>query len=221
LGARQEATVASVDPPTVGGTTVGIIANPASGKDIRRLTAHGSVFDNNEKVNIVRRVLLGLEAAGVSEVLYMVPDIKGPLPEEEFLIPLGQADVKRPGKDVTVITYGFMVYKALAAAGKLSQEGIEVEVVDPRTLSPLDRETLASSVKKTHKAVVVHEAPKTGGFGGELVAVVTEDAFDYLDAPILRVAAPDTPIPFSPPMEKFYFPDEDRIVEGVKKVLAA
>jgi len=153
------------------------------------------------------------------KLLYMVPDIKGPVPDEEFLIPLGKADVKREGKDVTVIAYGFMVYKALAAAEKLSQEGIEVEVVDPRTLSPLDTGTLANSVKKTHKAVVVHEAPKTGGFGAELVAVLTEESFDYLDAPILRVAAPDTPIPFSPPMEQFYFPNEDRIVEGVKKVL--
>ncbi|MDY7079820.1 MAG: alpha-ketoacid dehydrogenase subunit beta [Chloroflexota bacterium] len=155
------------------------------------------------------------------KLLYMVPDIKGPVPDEEFLIPLGQADVKKPGKDVTVITYGFMVYKALAAAGKLSQEGIDVEIVDPRTLSPLDIETLVTSVKKTRRAVVVHEAPKTGGFGGELAAVLAEEAFDYLDAPILRVAAPDTPIPFSPPMEQFYFPNEESIVEGVKKVLTA
>jgi pyruvate dehydrogenase E1 component beta subunit len=144
---------------------------------------------------------------------------KEQLPDEEFTIPLGQADIKREGEDVTIIAYGLMTGRALAAAETLAGEGISVEVFDPLTLSPLDKETLVNSVKKTHRAVIVHEAPKTGGFGGEVAAILAEEAFDYLDAPILRVAAPDIPIPFSPPMEQFYMPNEERIVEAVKSLM--
>jgi pyruvate dehydrogenase E1 component beta subunit len=144
---------------------------------------------------------------------------KEELPDEEYTIPLGQADVKREGEDVTIIAYGLMTGRALGAAEKLAEEGISAEVVDPLTLSPLDKKTLVNSVKKTHRAVIVHEAPKTGGFGGEVAAILAEEAFDYLDAPIARVAAPDIPIPFSPPMEQFYIPSEERIIEAVKGLL--
>jgi len=154
------------------------------------------------------------------KLFYFTPN-KEKIPDEEFTIPLGKADVKREGKDVTLVAYGFMLTKALGAAEKLQSEGISVEVVDPRTLSPLDKETLIKSVKKTHGAVVVHEAPKTGGFGGEVAAILAEEAFDYLDAPIIRVAAPDISIPFSPPMEDFYIPSEERIIKAVKSLKGA
>jgi pyruvate/2-oxoglutarate/acetoin dehydrogenase E1 component len=154
------------------------------------------------------------------KLFYFTPG-KEKIPDEEFTIPLGKADVKREGKDVTLVAYGFMLSKALGAAEKLQSEGISVEVVDPRTLSPLDKETLIKSVKKTHGAVVVHEAPKTGGFGGEVAAMLAEEAFDYLDGPIIRVGAPDISIPFSPPMEDFYIPSEERIIKAVKSLKRA
>ena len=144
---------------------------------------------------------------------------KGPVPEEDYTIPFGEADVKREGKDVTIIATLNMVHKSLAAADKLAQEGVYVEVIDPRTLVPLDRKTIAESIMKTHKAVIVTEDCKTGGVSAELMAVVIEEAFDYLDAPVKRVTAPDTPIPFSPPLERFVIPDEERIIHAVKEIV--
>jgi pyruvate dehydrogenase E1 component beta subunit len=152
------------------------------------------------------------------KLLYFIGE-KEELPDEEFTIPLGKADVKREGDDVTIVAYGLMTGRALTAAEQLQAEGISAEVVDPRTLSPLDTETIVDSVKKTHRVVITHEAPKTGGFGAEVAALLAEEAFDYLDAPIVRVAAPDIPIPFSPPMEDFYIPSVDRIVEAAKGLM--
>jgi len=145
--------------------------------------------------------------------------IKGPVPDGEYIIPLGKADVKRNGSDVTVVATGLMVHRALGAATKLSEKGIGVEVVDPRTLRPLDTRTIIDSVKRTGRLVIVHEAPKFGGFGAEIAAQVAEEALDYLDAPIVRVAAPESPVPFSPPLEKNYVPSEERIVIAVLKLL--
>lgn len=145
---------------------------------------------------------------------------KGPVPEEEYVIPLGKADVKRPGKDVTVVATSRMVLKALNAAKDLEQEGIDVEVVDPRTLSPLDEDTILESVKKTGKLVVVHEAVRRCGFGAEIAATVAEKAFDYLDAPIKRVTALDTPMPFNPKLEAFVVPDEDKIKRAVRELVS-
>lgn len=145
--------------------------------------------------------------------------MKGTIPEEEYVVPLGKADIKRNGKDVTVVATAAMVFEALAAAEKLSQEeGIEVEVVDPRTIVPLDKETILSSVKKTGRLVVVHEAVKPFGIGAEIVSLVTEEAFDYLDAPPKRVGAPFTPVPFSKPLEKAYLPNREKIAQAVKEV---
>ena len=145
---------------------------------------------------------------------------KGPVPEEDFVTPLGKAEVKRSGRDVTLVATSMMVHKALLAANKLAQEGIEVEVVDPRTLVPLDKDTILNSVKKTGRAVIAHEAVKTGGFGGEVAAIIAEEAFDYLNAPIKRVAAPDTPVPFSPPMEDYFLPGEADILQAVREICA-
>lgn len=144
---------------------------------------------------------------------------KGPVPEEEYVIPLGVADVKRTGSDVTVITYSRMVLRALQAAEQLAKEGIDVEVVDLRTLKPLDTETILESVKKTGRVVVVAEGYKTGGFNAELVATVNDLAFDYLDGPIVRLAAADVPVPASPALEEHAIPQTSDIVAAVKRVM--
>jgi pyruvate/2-oxoglutarate/acetoin dehydrogenase E1 component len=146
-------------------------------------------------------------------------NIKGPVPEEEYTVPLGVADVKRKGEDVTIVATLYMVHKSLAAAEELSKEGISVEVVDPRTLVPLDKQAIINSVKKTGRIVIVTEDCKTGGVSAEIAAVVAEEAIDYLDAPVKRVAEPDTPIPFSPPLERFVIPDEKKIMGAVKEVI--
>ncbi len=148
-------------------------------------------------------------------ILYFVP---GPVPEEEVLIPIGKADIKRKGADVTVVTWSKMLGVALRAAEQLAAEGIEVEVLDLRTLAPLDKETLLSSVRKTGRLVVLHEATRTGGFAGEVCAVVTEEAFSSLKAPFRRVTGPDIPVPVSPPLERFYIPDEEGLMRAVKEI---
>ncbi len=143
----------------------------------------------------------------------------GPVPEEEHLVPIGQADVKRPGKDLTVVTWSKMLSVALRAAEQLGREGIEVEIVDLRTLVPMDKEAILSSVRKTGRLVVLHEATRTGGFAGEVAAVVMEEAFTSLKAPLRRVTGPDIPVPFSPPLERFYIPNEEKLIKAVKEIL--
>jgi pyruvate dehydrogenase E1 component beta subunit len=145
--------------------------------------------------------------------------MKGAVPDGEYIIPLGQADVKREGRDVTVVATGVMVHRALEAANELSKEGIEIEVLDPRSLLPLDREALVKSIKKTSRLVIVHEACKTGGIGGEIAAIAAKEAFGYLDAPIERICAPDIPVPFSPPLENYYLPKKEDIVTTLKRML--
>ena len=145
--------------------------------------------------------------------------IDGEVPEEAYTIPLGQADIKREGQDVTVVATGRLVHLSLDVAEKLSSEGISIEVVDPRTLSPLDEETILESVKKTSRLVIVHEEVKFAGSGAEIAAIVAEKAFDYLDAPIIRVGAPFTPVPFSPVLEKEFIPNEDKIIQAIKTVM--
>ncbi|HEU5323906.1 MAG TPA: alpha-ketoacid dehydrogenase subunit beta [Methylomirabilota bacterium] len=145
--------------------------------------------------------------------------VTGEVPDAETLVPLGAADVKRAGRDVTVIATARMVGESLAAAGRLAEEGIEVEVVDPRSLVPLDRGALADSVRRTHHVVIAEEGPRRGSTGAWLAWVVMEDCFDDLDAPIVRVAAPDVPIPFSPPLEAFVTPRADDVVAAVRQAL--
>lgn len=141
---------------------------------------------------------------------------KGEVPEEEYIVELGKADVKKEGKDLTIITYGRMVPTCLKVAEELGQEGIDIEVVDPRTLLPLDKDTLIQSAKKTGKVLIVHEAVQTGGFGGEIAAVLADsEAFFYLDAPIKRLGGLDVPIPYCPELEKNVVPTEEKIREAV------
>jgi 2-oxoisovalerate dehydrogenase E1 component beta subunit len=146
--------------------------------------------------------------------------IKSVLPKEDFVVPLGKADVKRMGNDVSVITYGAMVHLALEAAQTLANEGIDLEVVDLRTLIPFDKEAIYSSVRKTSKAIILHEDNKTGGIGAEIAARLAEDCFDCLDGPIVRIAPPDTPVPFSTPLEEFFLPNTSDIVSAARKLAA-
>jgi 2-oxoisovalerate dehydrogenase E1 component beta subunit len=146
---------------------------------------------------------------------------KGEVPEDLYTVDLDKASVRRPGRDMTVLTYGYMTSLAMEAAEEMAKQGVEAEVVDLRTLAPLDRETIVSSARKTSRCLVVHEDTKTLGIGAELVAILNEQAFDDLDAPVMRVTGPDIPpVPFSPPLEKFFMVNTEKIVEGMQKLAA-
>jgi len=149
----------------------------------------------------------------------MLLSTKGPVPNGDYVIPFGQAEVKRSGEDVTIVATAWMVQKALEAAKKLEIEGIKAEVVDPRTLVPLDKKAILDSVKKTGKVVVVDEDYERCGFASEVAAIIADEAFDYLDAPIKRVATPTVPIPYSPVLEKYVLPDENKIIKAVKALI--
>ncbi len=143
----------------------------------------------------------------------------GMVPQEEYLVPLGKAEVKRQGNDITVVAISRTVNHALQAAETLEKDGIDLEIVDPRTLKPLDEDLILSSVKKTSRLMIVHEACKTGGFGAEIAAMIAENGFDYLDAPIKRVAALDSPIPFNPRLEDYVLPNEDDIIAAARELM--
>ncbi len=145
--------------------------------------------------------------------------ISGEVPEESYEIALGKANIVRPGTNYTIVALGRMLHEAVKAADQLKELGIDAEVIDPRTLQPFDTQTVVESVKKTHRAMVVHEAVRFGGIGGEIAAQIQEEAFDYLDAPVARVGAPFSPVPFSPALEQHYIPNADRIVAEAKKQL--
>ena len=146
--------------------------------------------------------------------------IKAVLPTEEYIVPIGKAELKRTGSTISVITYGAMVHLALEAATVLERENIQLEIVDLRTLIPLDKETIYESVKKTSKAIMLHEDNKTGGIGAEIAALLAEECFDSLDGPVVRVAAPDTPVPFSTPLEDFFLPKVSDVVAAARKLAA-
>ena len=142
--------------------------------------------------------------------------IKEDLPAGDYTVPIGKAKVVREGRHLTIVTYGAMLWTALEAADELAREGASIEVVDLRTLLPLDRETVLASVKKTSKVLLVHEDTRTGGIAGELAVSITESIFEYLDGPILRVTAPDTPVPFSPTLEEAFLPNTAKVVEKAR-----
>jgi len=179
------------------------VVMPSTPADVKGLLI-SSIRDDNPVVFLEHKLLY---------------NTKGEVPEGDYTIPLGKGDIKRPGEDVTIVATARMVQHALSAAEKLSEEGISAEVVDPRTLSPLDEDIILDSVKKTHRLVIVHEEVKFAGSGAEIAAMVAEKAFDYLDGPILRVAAPFSPVPFSPTLEEKFIPNEQNILEAVKEVL--
>ena len=180
------------------------VVMPSNAYDAKGLLT-ASLRDNNPVLYIEHKVL------------YQMP---APVPEAEYLIPLGQADVKMEGMDVTLISYSQMVNKALNVAEQLAAEGINAEVVDLRTLNPLDHDGLARSVQKTHKAVVIQEAVEMGGVAAQVVKSLMDSSFDYLDAPIKTVAAGNTVIPFSPPLEDAMLPSEEKIIAAVKEIVS-
>jgi pyruvate dehydrogenase E1 component beta subunit len=144
--------------------------------------------------------------------------IKGPVPKEPYTIPFGKADIKREGSDVTVVALAYMVHEALKAAEELAKEGISVEVVDPRTIVPLDKEAIIESVKKTGRLVIADEDYDRCGFASWVAAIIADEAFEYLDAPIKRVTTPNVPIPFSPPLEKEILPNAEKIAKAIKEI---
>src|SRR6184192_3844482 len=147
---------------------------------------------------------------------YLYRRIKEDVPEDEYVVPLGKARIARDGRDISVITYAAMVHTALEAADLLAKEGIEVEVIDLRTLAPLDVQAIADTVKKTNKVIILHEDTRTGGIAGEIAAIINEEAFDDLDGPIVRITAIDTPVPFSPPQEERFLPQLRDVVEKAR-----
>jgi len=144
--------------------------------------------------------------------------IKEEMPDGDYTVPIGKAIVRREGRDLTIISYAAMVHTAVEAAEQLAKEGIEAEVIDLRTLLPLDRESILASVKKTNKLLVVHEDTRTGGIAGEIAALVCEGAFEDLDGPIARVTALDTPVPYSPPLEEFFLPNTEKVVVAAREL---
>jgi acetoin:2,6-dichlorophenolindophenol oxidoreductase subunit beta len=179
------------------------IAIPSTPYDAKGLLKT-AIRDNNAVLFFEHKLLYGM---------------KGEVPEEEYLIPLGKADIKREGSDVTIIATALQVHTALNAAKTLEKEGIQVEVVDPRTLAPLDKETIFGSVRKTGRVLIVHEEPKTGGCGAEIAAQISEEALFDLHAPIRRIGSPDVPIAQSIYLEQFYRPSEEQIIEAIRELL--
>jgi len=189
------------------------VAAPSSPYDAKGLLKT-AIRDDNPVLFFEHKLLYGSkgyrsEKGGI--------EVVSEVPEEEYLIPFGVADVKKRGDDVTILAKLLMVHKSLAAAKKLEEEGISVEIIDPRTLVPFDKETAINSVRKTGRLVIVEEDTKRGGWGAEVAATIAEEAIDYLDAPIKRVSTMDTPIP-APPLERCVLPDEERIVKAVKEL---
>ncbi len=191
------------------------VACPCTAYDAKGLLKT-AIRDDNPVIFFEHKLLYGSKGARKEKGGL---DVQGEVPEEEYLIPFGVADIKREGSDVTIVATLRMVYEAITAANQLEKEGINLEIIDPRTLVPLDKETIIKSVRKTNKLIIVHEDNLTGGWGAEVAALVADEAFDYLDAPIKRVCAPDTPVPFAPVMENFYIPNAEDIIKTIREIL--
>ena len=188
------------------------VVAPSTAYDAKGLLK-SAVRDDNPVLVFEHKLLYGSKGPR-SEVGALSPI--GEVPEEEYLVPIGKGIVRREGSDVTIVGKLLTVYRAMGAAERLAKEGISAEVIDPRTLVPLDKELILESVRKTGRLVIVEEDNLTGGWAGDIAAIVAEEAFFYLDAPIKRVSAPDTPAPFAPVMEAAYVPSEERILEAVR-----
>lgn len=152
--------------------------------------------------------------------LYRLPRLREEIPEEDYVVPIGKARNRREGRDLSIITFGAQVLTALDAAEELEKEGLNVEVIDLRTLAPMDKDAILSTAKKTSKVLILHEASRTGGIGGEIAAHIAEEAFEWLDAPVVRVAATDTPVPYSPPLEEYHLPQVRDVMDAARKLAA-
>ncbi len=187
---------------SIPGLKIIVPSNPYDAKGLLK----SAIREDNPTIYFINKFLL-------------LSGIRGSVPEEEYTIPLGKADVKRKGEDVTVVAFGAMVHRALSAAEKLqSDKGISLEVVDLRSIVPLDKQAIYDSLKKTGRLVIMDEEPRTGSAAAEIAALVADEGFDLLDAPIKRVCAPDTPIPFSPPLESFWMPDEENLMQAINEI---
>jgi pyruvate/2-oxoglutarate/acetoin dehydrogenase E1 component len=178
------------------------IVAPSSPYDAKGLLK-SSIRDDNPVAFLAHKMLGGLV---------------GEVPDGDFTVPIGKAEVKREGRDATVVAISLMVHRAISAAQKLQQKSKYIEVIDARTVKPLDKQTIFESVKKTGRLVIIDEEPVTGSWASEVAAIVAEEAFDYLDSPIKRVCAPDTPIPFSPGLEKYWMPSEATLLQAIEEV---
>jgi pyruvate dehydrogenase E1 component beta subunit len=190
------------------------VVAPSTAYDAKGLLK-SAIRDDNPVVVFEHKLLYG--SKGPRSVEGAVSAV-GDVPDEEYLVPIGKGIVRRTGKDVTLVGKLLTVYRALGAAERLAAEGIEAEVIDPRTLVPLDKELILESVRKTGRLVIVEEDNLTGGWAADIAAIVADEGLDWLDAPIKRVSAPDTPPPFAPVMEQFYVPSEERVIEAVKSL---
>src|SRR5258706_6206996 len=152
--------------------------------------------------------------------LYRMPRLREALPEDDYIVEIGKARTRREGRDLSIITFGAQVLTALDAAEELEKEGLDVEVIDLRTLAPLDKEAILTSVKKTSRALILHEASLTGGIGGEIAAIISQEAFEWLDAPVAARASVRTPVPYSPPLEDYFFPQVQDVLDAARKLAA-
>lgn len=179
------------------------VVYPSNARDAKGLLK-SAIRDNNPVIFLEHKLLY---RRGKEEV-----------PEQDELVPLGKAAVRREGSDLTIVSYAALAHVAQEAAAQLASEGIEAEVIDLRTLQPLDKETVISSLKKTNRLLVVHEDTRTGGIAGEIAAIAFEDAFDDLDAPVRRVTALDTPVPYAAPLEQYFLPDAEKVVRAAREL---
>ncbi|MFZ2490218.1 MAG: alpha-ketoacid dehydrogenase subunit beta [Thermoanaerobaculia bacterium] len=182
-----------------------------------KIVAPGTVYDAK---GLLKAAIRDDDPVIYIEHKYLYRRLKEDIPDDDYIVPIGKANVRRDGKDLTIVTWGAMLYVAEEAANELAKDGVSVEIVDVRTILPLDEETILESVAKTNRVIILHEAPLTGGAGGEIAARIAEKAFDYLDAPVKRVAALDVPIPYSPPLEAAVLPDRHRVLQAARELLA-
>ena len=182
-----------------------------------KVVAPSTVYDAK---GLIKAAIRDEDPVVYFEHKFLYRRLKEELPDGDWTVPIGKADIKRTGSDISVITYGAMVHLALEAAATLANDGIELEIVDLRTLVPLDKERILESVKKTSKVILLHEDVRTGGIAGELAAIIAEEAFEYLDGPIMRITAPDTPVPYSPPLEEFFLPKTSDIIRVARQLAA-
>ena len=181
-----------------------------------KIVAPGTAYDAK---GLLKAAIRDEDPVIFLEHKFLYRRIKEDLPSSDFVVEIGKANVRRTGSDITIITYGAMLYVADEAAAALETEGVSVEILDLRSLLPFDEEAILASVQKTNRAIILHEASLTGGVGGEFAATIAEKAFEYLDAPIKRVAGLDSPVPYSPPLESFYLPGKDRVLSAAREIL--
>ncbi len=193
------------------------VACPATAYDALGIL-RAAIRDGNPVLMFEHKVLYGAKGARAEADSV---DASSDIPAEDFIVPIGKGIVRREGTDVTIIGTLLMMHRAMQAAETLAKEGISAEVIDPRSLVPFDWELVKASVMKTSRAVIVEEGPKRGGWSAEIAATLAEEMSDYLTAPVTRVASPDIPVPFAPPMENYYRPDANKIVNAVRKLLVA